>query len=218
MLLSARRTGSAPNSLAAVCSRHSGAPDLSSSSASHMASSALPARTRPSSSASSRSPSAECSRRVVRSTTVSNTGSRIECAIAFSTLRRTLRLSISSRSGSGRCDGNFHLERVRHPFVYCGAGFDGLQPTLPIRSQPQGDVERSQAVIGRVEIDRAQVARHRLAGGKVAERRMPSHALQLIAGELDLELQLAFPGKTHPQTPTRTTDSATICPAHGASP
>ena len=51
--------GLAPNSWAAVCSRHSGAPDFSSSSASHSASSALPARTVPSSSASSSSPSAD---------------------------------------------------------------------------------------------------------------------------------------------------------------
>src|SRR5262245_53087795 len=105
-------------------------------------------------------------------------------------------------------DGNFHLERVRHPVVHCGAGLDGLQPTLPIRAQPHGDVERSQAVIGRVEIDRAQVAGHRLGGGKIAERGMPAHALQLVAGELDLELQLALPGKTHRQTPTRTTGFA----------
>ena len=39
---------------------------------------------------------------MVRSTTVSNTGSRIERSTAFSTLRRTLRLPISPRSGCGR--------------------------------------------------------------------------------------------------------------------
>ena len=69
-----------------------------------------------------------------------------------------------------------------------------------------------QAVIGRVEIDRAQGARDRLADGKVAERGMPAHPLQLIVGELDLELQLALPGNTHPQIPTQTASIARVLP------
>src|SRR5262249_24368145 len=78
------------------------------------------------------------------------------------------------------------------------AGFHRLQPNFALRPQPEGDAKGAQAIIRRVEVDRAQRPAHRLAHGQVAKGWMGPHPLQFLARELELELQLTFPGNAHP--------------------
>ena len=84
------------------------------------------------------------------------------------------------RSGSGRSTASSASIGFAAPLSRRRSGLDRLQPAVAVRSQPEGDAQRSQAVVRRIEVDRAQRARHRLADGKVAERGMRAHALQLF--------------------------------------
>ena len=97
-----------------------------------------------------------------------------------------------------RCDGLCCAARA------CRAGLDRLQPIVAVRAQAEEDAQRLQSIVRSIEVDRVQRARHRLSDGKAAERGMRPHALQLFAGELELELQLTLPGNAHRQLPDAT--------------
>src|SRR5262245_46196444 len=55
-------------------------------------------------------------------------------------------------------------------------------------------------MVGGVEIDRAQGARDGPADGQVIERRVGTDTLQLLRGQLELQLQLPARHGTHPAT------------------
>ena len=108
------------------------------------------------------------------------------------------------RSGSGRSTVPSASPGFDAPLRAARCGLDRLQPAVAVRSQAEGDAQRPQAVVGRIEVDRAQRARDGLADGRLPSAGCARTRCSSVAGELELELQLTFPGNAHRQLPDAT--------------
>src|SRR5258706_8934255 len=73
----------------------------------------------------------------------------------------------------------------------------GLQPACAVPSGAQGNAGGAQAVIGRVEVDRAQGPGRRLAHGEPSERRVTVDALQIPRRQLKLKFKFLTRGTGH---------------------